>query len=113
MLSAWHNMYYDAASKKNFDSDEKAKAAIGTAAVCELVLLFTSFFTVALACQRFFHPFLFARLEVKGMTLHFLNDVLLLDFTLEAPQGVLEGFTLLNANFRQTGNTPNLVPNGQ
>jgi hypothetical protein len=33
MLSAWHYWYNCAASKKNFDFDEKAKAAIGTAAL--------------------------------------------------------------------------------
>ena len=55
----------------------------------ELVLLFTSFFPAALARQRFFHALLFARLEVEGMTLHFLDNVLLLDLTLEAAQGVL------------------------
>ena len=47
------------------------------------------------------------------MTLHFLNDVLLLDLAFKAPKGVFEGFALLNANFRQTGNTPKLVPYGQ
>jgi hypothetical protein len=54
----------------------------------ELVLLLTSFFAAALARQRFFHTLLFARLEVEGMTLHFLDDVLLLDLTLEAAQSV-------------------------
>jgi hypothetical protein len=74
-----------------------------------LVLLFASFLAAALARQRFLHSFLFARLEVKGVTLHFLDDVLLLDLSLETPQGVLQRFTFLNANFRQTANTPRLV----
>jgi len=53
-----------------------------------LVLLFTSLFAAALACQRFLHSFLLAWLEVEGVTFHFLNDVLLLYFALEAAQGV-------------------------
>jgi hypothetical protein len=74
-----------------------------------LVLLFASFLAAALARQRFLHAFLFARLEVKGVTLHFLDDVLLLDLSLETPQGVLQRFAFLNTNFRQTANTPRLA----
>ena len=55
----------------------------------ELVLLFASLLAAALARQRFLHSLLLARLEVKGVTLHFLNNVLLLHFALEAAQGVL------------------------
>jgi hypothetical protein len=33
----------------------------------------------------------------------------LLDLSLETPQGVLQRFTFLNANFRQTANTPQLA----
>ena len=55
----------------------------------ELVLLFASFFAAALARQRFLYTLLLARLEVEGVTLHFLNYVLLLHFALEAAQGVL------------------------
>ena len=55
----------------------------------ELVLLFAGLFTAAFTRQRLFYALLFARLEVKGVTLHFLDDVLLLDLALETPQGVL------------------------
>jgi hypothetical protein len=55
----------------------------------ELVLLFASFLATALARQRFLYSLLFAWLEVEGVTLHFLNNVLLLYFALEATQGVL------------------------
>src|ERR1039458_3061004 len=48
-----------------------------------LVLLFASFFAAALARQRFLYTLLLARLEVEGVTLHFLNNVLLLHFALE------------------------------
>ena len=77
-----------------------------------LVLLFSSFLAAALASQRFFYALLFARLEVKGVTLNLLNNVLLLDLTLEAAQGVLERLALLNPYFRQPVNTPKLVPTG-
>ena len=78
----------------------------------ELVLLFTCLLAAALASQRFFYALLFARLEVKGVTLNLLNNVLLLDLTLEAAQGVLERLALLNPYFRQPVNTPKLVPTG-
>ncbi len=68
----------------------KVRAALGTAApTVNLVLLFASLLAAALARQRFLHALFFARLEVKGMTLHFLNDVLLLDLALKTAQGVL------------------------
>ena len=54
----------------------------------KLVLLFTSFFAAALARQRFLHSLLLAWLEVEGVSFHFLNNVLLLYFALEAAQGV-------------------------
>ena len=46
------------------------------------------------------------------MTFDFLNNVLLLDFSLEAAQGVLQRLALLNPYFGQRANTPKLVPNG-
>jgi len=55
----------------------------------ELVLLFPGLFTAALSGQRFFYALLFTRLEIEGMTLHFLDDVLLLDFAFETPEGIL------------------------
>jgi len=53
-----------------------------------LVLLFTSLFAAALSRQRFLHALFLARLEVEGVTFHLLDDVLLLDFALEAPEGI-------------------------
>ena len=49
-----------------------------------LVLLFTCLFASALACKRSFHALLFAGLQVKGVTFHFLDDVFLLHLALEA-----------------------------
>jgi hypothetical protein len=44
---------------------------------------------VSFTGQRLLSPQLLTRLEVEGVTLHFLNDVLLLDLTLEAAKGIL------------------------
>jgi len=74
-----------------------------------LVLLFASFFAAALARQRFFYALLLAWLEVEGVTLHFLNNVLSLYLALEATQGVLQRLALLNTYFRQRVYTPKLV----
>ena len=46
------------------------------------------------------------------MSLHFLDDVFLLHFALETPQGILQRLTLLQSNFRQIRYTPKLVPLG-
>ena len=48
-----------------------------------LVLLFASLLAIPLARQRRFHAPLFARLKVVGVTLDFLDDVLLLNLPLE------------------------------
>ena len=44
---------------------------------------------VAFPSQRLLGPQLLSRLQVKGMSFDFLDDVLLLDLTLEASEGVL------------------------
>jgi len=75
------------------------------------VLLLANFLTSALASERGFHAFLFTGFEVKGVALNLLNNVLLLHFALEAAQSILEGFTLLQSNFRQTDTPPN--PSGR
>jgi len=54
----------------------------------ELVLLFSGLFAATLARQSFLYALLLARLEVEGMSLDFLNDVLLLDLALKASQGI-------------------------
>ena len=74
-----------------------------------LVLLFAGFFAGALACQRFLDPFFLAGLQVKGVTFYFFNDVLRLHFTLEAAQGVFEGFAFLQSDFCQRNYTPKPV----
>ena len=56
----------------------------GVAALLHLFLLFTLFLAAAFAAQRFFQSLLLARLQVKGVTLHFFNKTLLLYLPLEA-----------------------------
>jgi len=45
---------------------------------------------------------LLARLQVVGMTLHFLNDVFRLNLALEPTQGILQRFAVMQSNFCQT-----------
>jgi hypothetical protein len=75
--------------------------------VLSSVLFFACFLTAPLASQSFFHALSFARLQVKRVTFHFLNNVLSLYLSLEAPQRVFEGFSLLKSNFRQRTTPPN------
>jgi hypothetical protein len=75
------------------------------------VLLFANFLASALTSERGLYAFFLTRLEVKGVALNLLDDVFLLHLALEPAQGVLEGFTLLQSNFRQTDTPPN--PSGR
>ena len=72
-----------------------------------LILLFSSFFAATLPSQRFFYTLLFARFQIKRMPFDFFNDVFLLHLAFKAPQGILEGFALLQSNFRQRTTPPN------
>jgi hypothetical protein len=74
-----------------------------------LVLLFACFLARALAGQGLLHPLFLAGFQVEGVTLHFLNDVLLLYLPLEATQGVFERFAFLQSDFCQTNYTPKPV----
>jgi len=58
-----------------------------------------NFFAAALAGECLFDALLLTRLQVEGVLLHFLDDVFLLNFPLETPQSILDGLTVLNANF--------------
>src|ERR1700744_964966 len=66
-----------------------------------LVLLFASFLAIPLTCQCFLHALLFAWFQIKGVTLDFLDDVLLLNLALEATQCIFERLAFLNANLCQ------------
>ena len=61
----------------------------------QLVLLFACFFSITFARQSFLHAAFFAGLQIEGVPFNFLNNVLLLDLTFEAAQGIFKGFTLL------------------
>ncbi len=73
----------------------------------ELVLLFTSFLTIPLARQRFFHTALFTGLQVEGVTLYFLDDVFLLNLALEPAQRIFKRLAFLHANLCQLTTPPN------
>ena len=79
------------------------------ALVLLLVLLFACFLAGTLACQRLFYALLFTGFQVKGVTFHFLDDVLGLYLTLEATQSVFERFAFLQSDFCQRNYTPKLV----
>jgi len=49
--------------------------------------------------KRFFCPALLAGFHVETVLLDFLDDVLLLHLALETPQGIFQGFTLLDDDF--------------
>jgi hypothetical protein len=71
----------------------------------QLVLLFTDFFAITLASQRFLHALLLTRLQIKRVTLDFLDNVFGLHLALKPPQGILKGFAFLYSNLCQK-NTP-------
>ena len=56
---------------------------------------------VPLACEGLFGTTLLAWLQVKGMTLDFLNDVFLLDLPLEPAKRAFQGFSVLDMDFSQ------------
>jgi hypothetical protein len=72
-------------------------------------LFFSRFLATTLPRQCFLCPLFFARLQVKGVTFHFLNDVLLLHLALEATQSVFERFAFLQSDFSQRNYTPKPV----
>lgn len=88
-----------------------ATLTILDASNCLSVRFLANFFAGALARQRSFDPLFLSRLQVEGMALDFLDDVLLLHLALEAAQSVFQGFTFLQSNFRQTDTPPN--PSGR
>jgi hypothetical protein len=57
---------------------------------------------VPLARQRLLGPQFFSRLQVEGVSLDLLDDVLLLDLSLEAAKGVIERLALLQSHFSQS-----------
>ncbi|SRR6266566_25672 len=56
--------------------------------------------------KRFFRPALLAGFHIEAMFLDFLDDVFLLHLALETPQGIFQGFTLLDDDFSHCFNSP-------
>jgi hypothetical protein len=71
-----------------------------------LLDILASLLAVSLASQRFLSPLLFTRLEIERMSFNLFDDVFLLDLSLESPQGALQGFTVLDIDFRQLKSPP-------
>jgi len=65
-----------------------------------------AFLRLRLRANASFTALLLARFQVERVTFHFLDDVFLLHLAFEAAQSVLEGFTLLNSDLRQTLHPP-------
>ena len=76
-----------------------------------LVLFLACLLAIALARQRFFDALALTGLQVKGVTLDFLDDVLLLYLPLKAAQCIFERLAFLHSNFCQLTDTSKL-PNG-
>jgi hypothetical protein len=71
-----------------------------------LILLFANLFASTLTRQCGFYALFLAGLQIEGVALNLLDNVFLLHLAFETPQRVLEGFTLLQSNFRQTDTPP-------
>lgn len=65
------------------------------------VLFFPGFFAIPLSRQRFLHATAFAWFQVERMTLHFFDNVFLLNLALKPPQGVLKRLAFLQTNLCQ------------
>ena len=67
----------------------------------QLVLLLTDLLAVALAGECFFDPLLLTWLQVKRVTLHFLDNVFGLHLALKTSQRIFKGLAFLDTNFCQ------------
>jgi hypothetical protein len=100
------------AAVKKLTVRQKGRHLAAATSFCgKLLVLFANLFSGTLARQSFFHPALLARLQVVGVTLHFLNDVFRLNLALKATQGILQRLALLQSNFRQIHH-PQTSPGG-
>jgi len=74
-----------------------------------LVLLLASLLSIPLARQCCLDAALFTGLQIVGVTLDFLDDVLLLYLPLEPAQRIFQRFAFLYANLSQDLSPPNLL----
>src|ERR1035437_4600935 len=72
--------------------DARVAGAAHVTMVLKLVSLFTSLLAIPLARQSRLYAFLLAGLQVVGVTLDFLDDVLLLYLPLKPAQRIFERF---------------------
>jgi hypothetical protein len=77
-----------------------------------LVLLLADLLAITLTGERFFDTLFFTRLQIKRMTLYFLDDVFGLHLALETAQSILKGFAFLNSNLCQEKTPPNIPREG-
>lgn len=63
---------------------------------------FPNLLSSTLSRQGLLDSALRARLQIEGVALHFLNDLLRLDLALEATEGVVYRLAFLQPNFCQT-----------
>lgn len=56
---------------------------------CQVALLLARLLATALACDGLFNALLLARFQVVGMAFNFLDNVVLLNLALKAPESVL------------------------
>ena len=66
----------------------------------------TTLLAVALPSESFFGPALFTWFQVERVSLDFLDDVFLLDLSLETTQRAFERLAVLQHNFSQTNSPP-------
>src|SRR5262245_5883078 len=75
--------------------------------VARLLQLAPELLAIAFARQRLLRPALVAGLQIEGVLLDVLDDVLLLNLPLESAEGALDRLTLLNLHFGQRSAPPN------
>jgi hypothetical protein len=83
--------------KKTVTSREFGK----NSSVAISIVFFPNLFSGTLSRQGLLHSALRARLQVEGVTLHFLDDVFRLHLALEPPQCVFNRLAFLQSNFCQ------------
>jgi hypothetical protein len=83
----------------------RRRGACHSPLLVKLLDLPATFLPVPFARQRLLDTQFLARLQIERVPLDLFNDVFLLHFTLEASEGVFQGFTVLESYFSQTYDT--------
>ena len=81
-------------------------APIGSGPPSNLIRFPTLLLAQSLPRKCFFCPALLAGFHVEAVLLDFLDDVFLLHLALKTPQGIFQGFTLLDDDFSHFVNSP-------